>query len=182
MNQPISSRTSRLSGFYQKSVAERTAFLAQWADLTPDQIAALHCGLSITQADKMIENVVGCYGPPLGIGANFVINGREMLIPMVVEEPSVVAAVSFAAKLARSGGGFRTGSTRSIMIAQVQILGAPDIEQAGARIPAGKPEALGAGQPGAGAGVVLPSATGPAVATTGGGLARHARRLRRRRG
>jgi hydroxymethylglutaryl-CoA reductase len=157
MNQPISSRTSRLSGFYQKSVAERTAFLAQWADLTPDQIAALHCGLSITQADKMIENVVGCYGLPLGIGANFVINGREMLIPMVVEEPSVVAAVSFAAKLARSGGGFRTGSTRSIMIAQVQILGAPDIEQAGAHILAAKPELLAAAN------------TSPTIAAHGGG-------------
>ncbi|HQY90550.1 hydroxymethylglutaryl-CoA reductase, degradative [Caldilinea sp.] len=157
MNQPISSRTSRLSGFYQKSVAERTAFLAQWADLTHDQIAALHCGLSITQADKMIENVVGCYGLPLGIGANFVINDREVLVPMVVEEPSVVAAVSFAAKLARSGGGFRTGSTRSIMIAQVQILDAPDIEQAGARILAAKPELLAAAN------------TSPTIAAHGGG-------------
>ncbi len=102
-----SGRTSRLSGFYQKSVAERTAIVARWADLTPDEVAVLHDGLAVAQADKMIENVVGRYSLPLGIGANFLINGKEYLVPMVVEEPSVVAAVSYAAKLARSGGGFR---------------------------------------------------------------------------
>jgi hydroxymethylglutaryl-CoA reductase len=136
--------TSRLSGFYQKSVAERTAIIARFASLTPDEIAALHCGLTMTQADKMIENVVGCYGLPLGIGTNFIVNGREVLVPMVVEEPSVVAAVSFAAKLARAGGGFRTGSTRSIMIAQVQLLDVPDFTAAQERILAAKPELLAA--------------------------------------
>jgi hydroxymethylglutaryl-CoA reductase len=136
--------TSRLSGFYQKSVAERTAIIARFASLTPEEIAALHCGLTMTQADKMIENVVGCYGLPLGIGTNFIVNGREVLVPMVVEEPSVVAAVSFAAKLARAGGGFRTGSTRSIMIAQVQLLDVPDFTAAQERILAAKPELLAA--------------------------------------
>lgn len=149
--------TSRLSGFYQKSVAERTAIIARFASLTSDEIAALHCGLTMTQADKMIENVVGCYGLPLGIGANFVVNGREVLVPMVVEEPSVVAAVSFAAKLARAGGGFRTGSTRSIMIAQVQLLGVTDFAAAQERILAAKAELLAAAN------------TSPTIAARGGG-------------
>ena len=130
MSSSASDRSSRLSGFYQKSVAERTAIIARWADLTPDEVAVLYDGLSVAQADKMIENVVGRYSLPLGIGANFLINGREYLVPMVVEEPSVVAAVSYAAKLARTGGGFRTGSTEPIMIAQVQLLDVPDFDAA----------------------------------------------------
>ena len=120
---PASSRTSRLSGFYQKSVAERTAIIARWADLSQEEVAVLHEGLSVAQADKMIENVVGRYSLPLGIGTNFLVNGKEYLVPMVVEEPSVVAAVSYAAKLARAGGGFTAGSTEPIMIAQIQLLG-----------------------------------------------------------
>ncbi len=130
MTSSESARTSRLSGFYQKSVAERTAIIARWADLTPDEVAVLYDGLSVAQADKMIENVVGRYSLPLGIGANFLINGKEYLVPMVVEEPSVVAAVSYAAKLARTGGGFRTGSTEPIMIAQVQLLDVADFDAA----------------------------------------------------
>jgi len=119
-------RSSRISGFYQKSVAERVALVADWAALTADEQAVLADGLSIGQADKMIENVIGRYSLPLGIGVNFLINDRDYLIPMVVEEPSVVAAVSFAARLARSGGGFRTGSTEPVMIAQIQLLDVPD--------------------------------------------------------
>jgi hydroxymethylglutaryl-CoA reductase len=156
-DQPISSRSSRLSGFYQKSVAERTAILAQWASLTPAEVSELHAGLSVAQADKMVENVVGIYNLPLGIGANFVVNGRDVLVPMVVEEPSVVAAVSYAAKLVRSGGGFRTGSTRAIMIAQVQLLGVPNVEQATARILAEKPALLAEAN------------TSPTIAARGGG-------------
>lgn len=142
MKQSGAPRSSRLSGFYQKSIAERTAIIAQWAALTADEVAMLHAGLSMAQADKMIENVIGSYSLPLGIGANFLINGREVLAPMVVEEPSVIAAVSYAAKLARSGGGFRTGSTRSIMIAQVQLLDVPDAAAATAAILAARPELL----------------------------------------
>ena len=100
---PDEGRTSRLSGFYQKSVAERTAIIARWADLTPDEVAALHDGLAVAQADKMIENVVGRYSLPLGIGANFLINGKEYLVPMVVEEPSVVAAVSVSSTPCSAG-------------------------------------------------------------------------------
>ncbi len=120
------SKSSRLSGYYQLSVAQRVAVLAEWADLSPQEIGALADGLSVAQADKMVENVVGRYSLPLGIGANFVINGEDFLVPLVVEEPSVVAAVSYAAKLARSGGGFHTGSTDSVMIAQIQLLDVPD--------------------------------------------------------
>lgn len=156
-DQSPSLRTSRLSGFYQKSIAERTSLIAQWADLSPEEIHALHSGLSVAQADKMIENVIGIYNLPLGIGTNFIINGREVLVPMVVEEPSVVAGVSYAARLARSGGGFRTGSTRSIMIAQVQLLGVVDFEQARAKILAAKPELLAAAN------------TSPTIAARGGG-------------
>ncbi len=105
----------------------------------------------------MVENVVGVYSLPLGIGTNFVVNGRELLVPMVVEEPSVIAAVSYAARLARSGGGFQTGSTRSVMIAQVQLLGVPDMEQATARILAAQPALLAAAN------------TSPSIAAQGGG-------------
>lgn len=120
------SRSSRLSGYYQLSVDQRVAVLAEWADLSPQEIQVLADGLSVAQADKMVENVVGRYSLPLGIGANFMINGEEFLVPLAVEEPSVVAAVSYAAKLARGRGGFRTGSTDSVMIAQIQLLDVPD--------------------------------------------------------
>ena len=154
---PPVTHTSRLSGFYQKSVAERTALIARWANLSAEEVSVLHAGLTVAQADKMIENVVGVFNLPLGIGANFVVNGREVLVPMVVEEPSVIAAVSYAAKLARSGGGFRTGSTRSIMIAQVQLLNVPDAAQATERILQAKPELLALAN------------TSPSIAARGGG-------------
>jgi len=135
-------RTSRLSGFYQKSVADRIGIIAEWAALTPDEVALLADGLSVAQADKMVENVIGRYSLPLGIATNFVINGEEFLVPMVVEEPSVVAAVSYAARLAREGGGFRTGSTEPIMIAQVQLLDVPDVDAAAEQIMAARAELL----------------------------------------
>lgn len=150
-------RSSRLSGFYQKSVAERVEILTEWADLTPDEVEILSDGVSVAQADKMIENVVGRYSLPLGIGANFQINGREVLVPMVVEEPSVVAAVSYAAKLARAGGGFRTGSTEPVMIAQIQLLGVPDQDAAQQAILASKAELLALAN------------TSPTIARLGGG-------------
>ena len=150
-------KSSRLSGFYQLSIDQRVALLAEWADLTPDEVAALADGLSVAQADKMIENVVGRYSLPLGIGANFVINGVDVLAPMVVEEPSVVAAVSYAARLARTGGGFRTGSMDPIMIAQIQLLGVPDPDAAAQAILAEK-EAL-----------LALANTSPTIARLGGG-------------
>jgi hydroxymethylglutaryl-CoA reductase len=97
--------SSRLSGFYNLTLAERQQIVVDWADLSPEQRAELKSvlqsagGLTPAQADKMIENVVGTYALPLGIATNFVINGRDVLVPMVIEEPSVVAGASYAAKL-----------------------------------------------------------------------------------
>jgi hydroxymethylglutaryl-CoA reductase len=150
-------QSSRLSGFYQMSVAERVAIVARWADLSPEEVNVLHNGLSVAQADKMVENVVGRYALPLGIGANFLVNGKEYLIPMVVEEPSVVAAVSYAAKLARTGGGFTAGSTEPVMLAQVQLLDVPDPAAAAAAILGARGELLGLAD------------TSPSITARGGG-------------
>jgi hydroxymethylglutaryl-CoA reductase len=123
-------KSSRLSGFYKQSLDERRALIRAWLKLPEDAELSLEGGLSMDQADNMIENVVGVYNLPLGIGTNFLINGRDYLIPMVIEEPSVVAAVSFAAKLFREGGGFFTSSDDPIMIGQIQILDIPDMSAA----------------------------------------------------
>lgn len=150
-------RTSRLAGFYRKTVDERIAVLAEWAELDAGDIEALRSGLSVDQAGQMIENAVGRFALPLGIGANFVINGRDVLVPMAIEEPSVVAAVSYAAKLAREGGGFRTGSTEPILIGQVQLLDVPDPVQAEAAILAHREELLALAD------------TSPSITARGGG-------------
>lgn len=127
---PLQRPSSRLPGFYQRSLAERLEIVAAWADLTPAEVNTLACGLSPEQADRMVENAVGTFALPLGIGVNFLINGRDYLIPMAVEEPSVIAAVSNAARLARAGGGFRAGSSEPVMIGQVQLLDVPDPQAA----------------------------------------------------
>lgn len=129
-------RSSRLPGFYQRSLTERAAIVAQWAGLARDEQAVLLglSGLGAQQADHMIENVIGVYALPLGIATNFLINGQDYLIPMVVEEPSVVAGVSFAAKLVRSGGGFITLSDDPVMIGQIQVLGVDNLYAAAGRI------------------------------------------------
>lgn len=150
-------RSSRLPGFYRKSLDERVAILAEWAELDAEDVEALRNGLSVDQAGQMIENAVGRYALPLGIGANFVINGREVLAPMVIEEPSVVAAVSYGAKLAREGGGFRTGSTEPVMIGQVQLIGVADLAQAEAAILAQREELLALAD------------TSPSITARGGG-------------
>jgi hydroxymethylglutaryl-CoA reductase len=107
-------------------VAERANTVAQWAGLTVEESAILEEGLSSAQANQMIENVIGTHALPLGIAANFLINGRDYLIPMAIEEPSVVAGASFAARLVRQGGGFSTSSTESLMIAQMQVVDVAD--------------------------------------------------------
>jgi len=115
-----------IAGFLQTklSVEERVDVVVRWAELTAEEKAVLvgQEGLSTSQADHMIENVVGVHGLPLGIAANFLINGRDYLIPMAIEEPSVVAGASFAARLVRAGGGFIATSTPPEMIAQIQVL------------------------------------------------------------
>jgi hydroxymethylglutaryl-CoA reductase len=150
-------KSSRIRGYYRMSLAERIALLADWADLDPNDVATLQEGLSTAQAGLMIENVVGRFALPLGIGTNFLINDREYLVPMAIEESSVVAAVSFAAKLAREGGGFRTGSTAPVMIAQIQLLDVPDANEATDRILAHREELLALAN------------TSPSISALGGG-------------
>ncbi|MDM0005636.1 hydroxymethylglutaryl-CoA reductase, degradative [Variovorax sp. J22G73] len=119
---------SRLPNFRALTPAQRLDHLATAASLTADDITLLKTpgALALSRADGMIENVIGTFELPFGIGGNFQVNGRDYLVPMVVEEPSVVAAASFMAKLAREGGGFEASSTGPIMRAQVQVLGVGD--------------------------------------------------------
>jgi hydroxymethylglutaryl-CoA reductase len=118
--------------FYQLSIDERLEHLKNEGVLTDADLMALSGfpGLTHEQADHMIENVVGTYALPMGIAQHFLINGREVLIPMVVEEPSVVAAASFMAKLIRSGGGFTASTTPPEMIGQIQILDVENFDHA----------------------------------------------------
>jgi len=122
-------KTSRLPGFYQLSMDERVGIVAEWAGLSQEERAFLmgEAVLSRQMADQMIENAVGTYALPLGIATNFRVNGRDYLVPMVIEEPSVVAGASFAARLAREGGGFQAHAGEPIMIAQIQVLDVPDL-------------------------------------------------------
>ncbi|MFY2605250.1 hydroxymethylglutaryl-CoA reductase, degradative [Achromobacter ruhlandii] len=119
---------SRLPNFRALTPAQRLAAIADAAGLTPEerQQLAEPGALGLERADGMIENVIGAFELPLGVAGNFQVNGRGVLVPMAVEEPSVVAAASFMAKLARENGGFETSSTRPLMRAQVQVLGLTD--------------------------------------------------------
>ncbi len=118
--------------FYQLTIAERLARLKADGSLSDDDIQALSGspGLTPEQADQMIENVVGTFALPLGIAQHFLVNRREVLVPMAVEEPSVVAAASFMARLARSGGGFTASAADPEMIGQMQVLDIDDIDRA----------------------------------------------------
>ena len=122
------SKSSSYSGFYKLSVEERLQKVGEFADLTQEELNLIADSnhLPIETADHMIENVIGRFSLPLSVGVNFVINGKDVLVPMVTEEASVVAAASNAAKMARSLGGFKTSYTGSIMIAQVQLVGIKD--------------------------------------------------------
>jgi hydroxymethylglutaryl-CoA reductase len=114
---------SRISGFYNMTLDERRSQLADAAALPQPEFAAWTSGgLTPEAADHMIENVVGLHSLPLGIALNFQVNGRDVLVPMTLEEPSVVAGASFMAKLARAGGGFNATTTEPHMIGQMQVL------------------------------------------------------------
>ncbi|MBY9007257.1 MAG: hydroxymethylglutaryl-CoA reductase, degradative [Candidatus Lokiarchaeota archaeon] len=114
---------SKISGFYKLSVEERQKIIAEKADLNEDELNLLkNFGyFKSEQLDTMIENVIGSYQLPFGIACNFKINGKDFLIPMVIEEPSVVAAASNAARIARKQGGFQSNKVKAIMISQIQI-------------------------------------------------------------
>ncbi len=119
------SKTAKLSGFYKLTPKKRGQIVKEFAGLTDEEVEILQStgSLKMELADRMIENVVGAMPIPLGIAVNFLINGRDYLIPMAIEEPSVVAAASYAAKMARSKGGFFTSSTEPLMIGQIQAVG-----------------------------------------------------------
>jgi len=128
--------TKKEQKFYQLSLRERLRVLKQDGGLSAEEANALSgaAGLTPAQADHMIENVVGTFALPLGIAQHFLVNGREVLVPMAVEEPSVVAAASFMAKLARAGGGFTASANAPEMIGQIQILDIDDLDAAAERL------------------------------------------------
>ncbi len=152
--------SSRLPGFYQRSLAERAQLIQAAAGLSAADLAALTglAGLTPAQADHMIENALGTYALPLGIAANFLVNGREVLVPMAIEEPSVVASASFMAKLARTGGGFTASSTEPEMIGQIQLLGLTDPDTAERALRAETPRLL-----------ALADQVNPSIVKRGGG-------------
>lgn len=121
-------QTSEYPGLYKLPVADRVKFVQKFASLTDDEVKPLLSSgaLGLDLANRMIENVIGVMPVPLGIATNFLINGVDRLIPMAIEEPSVVAAASNAARMARPLGGFHTNSTDPVMIGQIQIVKAPD--------------------------------------------------------
>ena len=121
-------KSSQLSGFYKLTPKQRLALVKEITGLTDEEANVLQNtgALPLELADRMIENVIGAFPIPLGIGVNFLINDRDYLIPMAIEEPSVVAAASNAAKMTRDGGGFHTSSTPPIMIGQIQAVGIKD--------------------------------------------------------
>ncbi|MBN1919635.1 MAG: hydroxymethylglutaryl-CoA reductase, degradative [Anaerolineae bacterium] len=129
-------RSSRIAGFYNLDFNARLRLLTEWAALNAEEQAKLSgaLGLNVERGTHMIENVAGVYGLPLGIATNFKVNGRDVLVPMVIEEPSVVAGASLAAKLARAGGGFSASADSPVMIGQLQVVDLDDLEVARAQI------------------------------------------------
>jgi hydroxymethylglutaryl-CoA reductase len=126
------SKSSVISGFYKLSPKERLAIIKDFAGLTDEEVRLLEDtgSLPIDVLDHMVENVIGVFPEPLGVANNFQINGKDYLIPMATEEPSVIAAASYAAKMVRDGGGFHTSSTAPIMIGQIQVVGIKDAKVA----------------------------------------------------
>jgi hydroxymethylglutaryl-CoA reductase len=137
-------KSSAISGFYKLTPKERLSKVQEFADLTSEETATLaNTGaLPMDVADRMIENVVGGFTLPLGMGVNFQVNGKDYLIPMAIEEPSVVAAASYAAKMVRDNGGFHTSSTTPIMIGQIQAVNIKDPHAARQRVLAAKVDIL----------------------------------------
>jgi hydroxymethylglutaryl-CoA reductase len=121
-------KSSQISGFYKLTPKERIQHVKDFADLTDQEVKILQStgALEMELADRMIENVVGTFPLPLGIAMNFLVNGKDYMIPMAIEEPSVVAAATYAAKMAREKGGFFTSSTDPVMIGQIQAVDIAD--------------------------------------------------------
>jgi len=135
--------SSRIPGFYKLSVAERRRRLAEARGLDPSDLAALDTGgIDQATADTMVENAIGRFALPLGVALNFRIDDTDYLVPMAIEEPSVVAAASNAARMARAGGGFRTTVSAPVMIGQVQLCELADPDKAITALTAAEPEIL----------------------------------------
>ncbi|WP_099221531.1 hydroxymethylglutaryl-CoA reductase, degradative [Listeria costaricensis] len=146
-------------GFYKKTRAERVAILAEVSGIDPAEIEALsQPALSEEVAEHMIENVIGTYELPFGVGLNMRMNDKDYLIPMVVEEPSVVAAQSGANKTIQASGGFRAEFPKRLMIGQIEVLDVPDFEAARAAILANREQLL-----------ALANAAHPSLEKRGGG-------------
>ena len=137
-------RTSRFPGFYKISVEERRALISEATGADANDIASCleSGGLDATTADKFVENVVGTYALPYGVALNVRVNGHDYVVPMVVEEPSVVAAASNAAKMIREGGGFIAEMDPPLMVAQVQLTDVPDRRDAMARLVGARDELI----------------------------------------
>ena len=137
-------KSSDLQGFYKLPMEKRRVILKEFASLTDDEVKALSDtgGLPSDLADHMIENVVGGYTYPLGMATNFRINGSDYIVPMALEEPSVVAAASNAAKMARVKGGFKVTNTGPVMIGQIQVVNVPGPEDAKTKLLARKADLL----------------------------------------
>ncbi len=135
--------SSRIPGFYKLSIDERLQKVKEFAGLTDEELEVIKYGkLPLEVADHMIENVIGLWPLPFAVATNFLINGKDYLVPMAIEEPSVVAAASNAAKMARESGGFEAEATDSIMISQIQVVKVPDLEEAKRTIMAEKEKLL----------------------------------------
>lgn len=124
--------SSRIPGFYKMSVEERKRHIIELCGLDEATASRLLDPVSLPEetADKMIENVIGTFSLPLAVGLNFKVNEKDYIIPMAVEEPSIVASASYIAKIVRETGGFKTEATERIMIGQIQVVGCPDFEEA----------------------------------------------------
>ncbi len=136
-------KDSAIPGFFEKTRKERLDAVAKFANLTENERKVLEegGGIGFEEADKMVENAIGTFSFPLGIATNFVINKKEYLIPMVIEEPSVIAAASKAAKIARLHGGFTMQNDESYSIGQVQVVNV-DAKEAAAKVLASSREIL----------------------------------------
>jgi hydroxymethylglutaryl-CoA reductase len=150
---------SRIPGFYRLPVDERRRELRLRAELSADDLVTLdRGGLDVETADRVVENAIGVYALPLGVGLNFRVNGQDVLVPMAVEEPSVIAAASNAARMVREGGGFIAEADEPIMTAQIEVMGVDEPQAAKARLIEAGPELL-----------ALAHATLPRLADRGGG-------------
>lgn len=138
--------SSRISEFYRQPIAKRLSLIFETGLLSGESREHLlgGGGLDPTVADRMSENVIGCHGLPFAVALNFRINHRDVLVPMAVEEPSIVAAASNGARLVRIGGGFIGLASPPVMTAQVQLDGVPEVDQAVRKVAAHKAELLAA--------------------------------------